>query len=320
MYQRIGVASSHTDHDDRDMKILAVDDDSFVLELIQLFVRQVSAFKVSPMSVPQDALERLRSGDEKFDCLLFDISMPGMDGIELCRQVRKLPAYAKTPIIMLTAMTERSYVDRAFQAGATDYLTKPIDMTELRARLHSAREIATILRDTEQDADAALTTPIPFEREIALTGVPSVLDYTALTNYLMQLSHGNLDEMQVVAVVLKKPESVHSRTTPVEFVQILTDVAQAIDTAFTPYQAAQSYCGSGAFVVMFRKETMEASGALERAVQLQLDKLATARGSDSLPDLKIVIGNPIRPNPGKKLRARKTLDRAIERARGRAAR
>jgi len=63
-----------------------------------------------------------------------------MDGVEFCDLIRRLPAYATCPIVMLTAMTERKYVDQAYAAGATGYVIKPFDVNELTMHLTRAAE------------------------------------------------------------------------------------------------------------------------------------------------------------------------------------
>jgi CheY-like chemotaxis protein len=69
--------------------------------------------------------------------------MPGMDGIELCGQIRALDSYKDAPIIMNTAVADRDYIDAAFAAGATDYLTKPVDEVEVKARLGVIEKLVT---------------------------------------------------------------------------------------------------------------------------------------------------------------------------------
>ena len=69
------------------------------------------------------------------DVILLDVMMPGMDGFEVCRQVRSDPAIAEIPIIMLTALDDRRSFLNGLESGADDYLTKPYDRHELRARL-----------------------------------------------------------------------------------------------------------------------------------------------------------------------------------------
>ncbi|MBD1860870.1 MULTISPECIES: response regulator [Trichocoleus] len=108
--------------------ILAVDDSVVMQELIKRVLAVDYRVLVSDSAV--DALSVL--GREKVALLLLDVSMPGIDGLEFCRTVRKLPQFEALPIIMLTAR------DRAFDkvqgrlAGASEYLTKPFDATQLR--------------------------------------------------------------------------------------------------------------------------------------------------------------------------------------------
>jgi DNA-binding response OmpR family regulator len=123
------------------MKILTVDDDAFIRELLPLIAAKAGFPDVTTVSSGQLAMETLTKVDTAFDCMLLDINMPGMNGIELCGRIRQMDAYGKTPIIMLTAMSERDYMDDAFKAGATDYATKPFDINELGARLRVAQEL-----------------------------------------------------------------------------------------------------------------------------------------------------------------------------------
>jgi signal transduction histidine kinase len=74
------------------------------------------------------------------DVILLDVMMPGMDGIEVCRRLRSTQNLAEVPIILLTALDDRFFLVRGIEAGADDYLTKPVDRQELTAR------VATITR------------------------------------------------------------------------------------------------------------------------------------------------------------------------------
>jgi DNA-binding response OmpR family regulator len=122
------------------VKILAVDDDELILELLTLILTQAGFTDVSTAVSGETAMEILNKSVDAFDCLLFDVNMPGMDGIELCKLARSMPKYDKTPILMVTAMTQKDYVERAFQAGATDYITKPFDIFALVSRLRLIKD------------------------------------------------------------------------------------------------------------------------------------------------------------------------------------
>jgi len=71
------------------------------------------------------------------DLVLLDIVMPGLDGYEVCRRLRRMPETAETPIMFLSSLEEVQNKTRGFEAGANDYLTKPFDMLEVKARVRS---------------------------------------------------------------------------------------------------------------------------------------------------------------------------------------
>src|SRR5215475_219924 len=71
------------------------------------------------------------------DLVLLDIMMPGMDGYEVCRRLRQMPETAEAPIMFLSSLEEVQNKTRGFEAGANDYLTKPFEMLEVKARVRS---------------------------------------------------------------------------------------------------------------------------------------------------------------------------------------
>ena len=123
------------------MRILAVDDDPVFLQLLTTVLVGAGYKAVTKTESAADAIRILRSGEDKFDCLLLDIKMPGMCGIELCRKVRRLPEYKDTPIIMLTALKDGESIEKAFEAGANDYVTKPLQGIELGSRIRMATQL-----------------------------------------------------------------------------------------------------------------------------------------------------------------------------------
>ncbi|MEI2806535.1 MAG: response regulator [Albidovulum sp.] len=159
------------------MKILAVDDDAYIRELLLLIISRSGYEDITVAPSGDAALEAIEVADPAFDCLFFDIQMPGMDGIELCTRVRRIDGYEKTPIIMLTAMTERDFIDRAFAAGATDYVTKPFDTLELGVRARNAEELIKARR-------AALGGPETERGLLLLEAIKDLVDHQVLRNYL----------------------------------------------------------------------------------------------------------------------------------------
>ncbi len=84
---------------------------------------------------------------QPFDLILLDIIMPSMDGIETCRRLKREEKLEPVPVIMTTAAEESTNLEKAFEAGAMDYITKPIRQFEILARLKSA----LLLKAREQE-------------------------------------------------------------------------------------------------------------------------------------------------------------------------
>jgi phosphate regulon transcriptional regulator PhoB len=126
-------------------KILIVDDEPDIVELVTYNLKK-DGFRVATASDGEEALHKIRK--DKFDLVVLDLMLPGIQGVEICRIIRNDPKTAGTPIIMLTAKGEE--VDRVIglESGADDYMTKPFSARELIAR------IKAVLRRTGEKASA----------------------------------------------------------------------------------------------------------------------------------------------------------------------
>lgn len=108
--------------------ILAIDDCTFIQELIKEVL--VKDYNVLVASNATDALSIIYQ--QPVAILLLDVSLPGVDGLELCRTLRSLPQFSKLPIIMLTGRNTVFDKVQGRLAGATEYLTKPIELRQLQ--------------------------------------------------------------------------------------------------------------------------------------------------------------------------------------------
>jgi DNA-binding response OmpR family regulator len=115
-------------------RIMMVDDDPDVLNLYNL-IFESNGYSVLKALDGFDALGQL---DEVTpDLFILDVMMPHMDGIELCRELRARPETARTPVIILSAWNEKERVERAFEAGADDYVSKPFPPSSLLEKVRS---------------------------------------------------------------------------------------------------------------------------------------------------------------------------------------
>jgi DNA-binding response OmpR family regulator len=114
------------------LRILIVDDDLSMRMLLAEYFRRLG-FEVEEKESAEEALEHAVSG--RFDCFIFDVSMPGMSGLELLRRVRDRGV--ETPAMFLTAHDAVDDKVAGFQAGADDYLAKPFSPRELEVRVEA---------------------------------------------------------------------------------------------------------------------------------------------------------------------------------------
>ena len=117
--------------------LLLVDDSVSVRKVVAKMLTR-AGYRVTTAADGVEATERLR--EEVFDALLTDLEMPRMSGYELLEEVRARPATAQLPIVVMTSRAGEKHMQLAFELGATDYLTKPVDETKLLAFL--ARTVA----------------------------------------------------------------------------------------------------------------------------------------------------------------------------------
>src|SRR5919199_1129530 len=152
---------------------------------MRLMVREILASAGHDVTTAPDGLSALEAIEEREpDLLILDLVMPGMSGIDVCRAVKRNPFTARIPVLMLTARGEVENKVAGFEAGADDYLPKPFDPRELRAR------VVALLRLVRREGDRNPTSGLPggkaIEEEIqrrVSAGEPFAICYMDLDNF-----------------------------------------------------------------------------------------------------------------------------------------
>ena len=116
-------------------RVLVIDDSDFIHKLVRVRLRQ-EGLEVTGEYAGERGIERATSNPP--DLILLDIDLPNMDGFEVCRRLKEHPATRHLPIIFLTGTTSTDSKVRGLDLGAVDYVTKPFDEIELRARVRAA--------------------------------------------------------------------------------------------------------------------------------------------------------------------------------------
>jgi DNA-binding response OmpR family regulator len=127
-------------------RALVVEDDPDIVELLRHYLKR-EAFHVEALSDGRQAVERVRS--QRWDLLLLDLQLPGLDGLAVCRELRHDPATRQVPIIIITARGDETDRVVGLEMGADDYVVKPFSPKELMARVRA------VLRRAEQPTEAA---------------------------------------------------------------------------------------------------------------------------------------------------------------------
>src|SRR6218665_1066996 len=129
-------------------RILLVEDDAHIADLLALHLRD-EGLEVVHCARGDDGLAQLQRGG--WDALVLDLMLPGVDGLEICRQARAMTRY--TPIIIISARSSEVHRILGLELGADDYLAKPFSMMELVARVKALlRRVDALARNLKMEA------------------------------------------------------------------------------------------------------------------------------------------------------------------------
>jgi two-component system response regulator MprA len=178
------------------VKILVVDDERAVRESLRRAL-ELEGYEVELAEDGHDALARL-GGDRQPDAVLLDVLMPGLDGLEVCRRLRR--EGKRLPVLMLTARDEVRNRVEGLDAGADDYVTKPFALEELLARIRALLRRTTpdggdVLRFADLELD-------PGTREVRRGGDPIELTRTEFS--LLELFMTNPRQVLTRSVIFER--------------------------------------------------------------------------------------------------------------------
>jgi DNA-binding response OmpR family regulator len=200
--------------------ILIIDDEKDLIELVRYNLVEKEGYDVISASNGQSGLEIAQR--HKLDLIVLDLMMPGMDGLEVCRQLRGDTRTARVPLIMLTAKATEADRIVGLELGADDYITKPFSPRELVAR------VKAILRRTAAQADPSQVVrhgdlSIDLTRhEVTIAGKPVTLTATEFRIlHLLATKPGRvLSRDDIIDAALGRDANVFDRTIDVHITAI----------------------------------------------------------------------------------------------------
>ncbi|MGC8781621.1 MAG: response regulator [Anaerolineae bacterium] len=270
-------------------KVLLVDDEQDILRLLS-FALQAEGYQVITALNGLDALKLVRQ--ERPDIMILDVMMPGMDGFEVCNELRSKPDTAGLPIIMLSALGQVADRVRGLRGGADDYVAKPVNLEELSARI-----AAVLSRVRRPGAVAAAAPPTAVARVLGLIGAKGGVGTTTTA-----LNLAALLAQQKKTVILAEIRSSYGtlsaqlKWTPSETLAQLTDLPpeQIDERAINARLFATNFGVRILFGPQRVEEFHEPSADTIRALLRQLSRMADYVVLDLPPDASPAVEAAVR--------------------------
>ncbi len=299
------------------MKILAVDDDLVFLEILSHALRENGYSNLRTINSPIDALQFLRTEKDVFDCILLDIEMPDLSGVELCEKIRNIPSFRQTPIIMITSLSDRSNIDRAFKAGASDYVTKPLEKSELKVRLG---HISEVIREQQRIElleyqlnlqKAVIPLEFEFHTPISVPDFERGIELYALQNYLMALGVKGLFSISAFAIGIENAHVAYRMATRLAFRNVLSDVGTVIEDCLKTKSLLICYSGSGRFIGVLMDQAEWNATDLELEMNAKMEDFLAIYKFENIELPKIRVGPAVKNSLFSLTPSAQVLDRAV---------
>jgi putative two-component system response regulator len=186
-------------HSEPHEKILVIDDDPLVAKIIGGILRN-HGFRFECAGDGTEGLRKAR--DLQPDLIFLDISMPGMDGFQTCRKLREDPATQRIPVVMLTAHSERESRIKGLDAGANDFLAKPVDGTELVVRVGNILKVKRYQSSLEEISRVLESQVEERTRQLKESLLDTVRRLTLASEYCDVDSHAHIQRISYYTEIM----------------------------------------------------------------------------------------------------------------------
>ncbi len=281
------------------MRIVCVDDDPIFLAIVTEYLRALDMEVVATFGDPQQALREAEAGRIATDLFLLDLEMPGMTGAQLCAGLRATADHKATPIIMISSVTERDRVKAALEAGAHDFLHKPLESVELGARLSMVERILDERKRTaalQHEIGSLRAQPgfgFGFEDAVLPNAEDGVVDYMVLENHLVSLGWSGLPGTVVICFRLRNALWAYGHLERLDYYDFLSEAAEQILEALPAAQYRLAFAGSGDFVAVLDRGSRLDPVDLQMGLQAAHGPMWQAYRDLDIPAPDIAVGMPV---------------------------
>ena len=260
-------------------KILVVDDVAMNVKLLADLLT-VKGYRTVTAPSGAEALVKLEA--ERPDLVLLDVMMPGMSGYEVCHAIRANPAHAMLPVVLVTALDPAKERVKGLEAGADDFLTKPLNQAELLARVKSLLRIKTLYDEVARQKDELAQWNLTLEQRVA-DGVKQLEQVGRLKRFFSpQLAElivaGGADdplkshrrEITVVFLDLRGFTAFTETADPEEVMGVLAEYHAAMGRLILEHEGTlERFSGDG--IMIFFNDPVPVPDAAARAARMVLE-------------------------------------------------
>lgn len=288
------------------MSILIVDDSLESCIALKKLLEREGYKDIKIATSAHDAFRLLGIDDPErevpnIDVILMDVMMPDINGLDACRQLREKEQFRNIPVLIMTAHSKDEFLESAFAAGAMDYISKPISLTELRVRLRSALTLKQE-RDTrlarEQEL-VQLTRQLQDSNEVLqqisildeLTGIANRRHFNMVLVQEWRRSTREATPLSVVLIDIDHFKRYNDVYGHLQGDQCLKKVASTLGSALKRSTDLLARFGGEEFVVLLPRTSVRGAAALAKTLRTAIENLRMEHvGSPDIQQVSISIG------------------------------